>query len=76
MRIPHRRTRAVHIFASAVSPRYGAAASSGVGPAVASAGSARCRPGNGNSNAAPKITTITAISTRFATDTSKIDQCT
>jgi hypothetical protein len=31
--------------------------------------------GKGSSSAAPKITTITAISTRFATVTSKIDQC-
>jgi hypothetical protein len=44
--------------------------------AVVPAGSARCLPGNGSNSAAPKMTTITAISTRFATEMSKIDQCT
>ena len=31
--------------------------------------------GNGSRRAAPKITTITAIRTRFATETVKMDQC-
>ena len=31
--------------------------------------------GNGSTSATPKMTTITAISTRFATETVKIDQC-
>jgi len=46
-----------------------------VPPSAAAAGSSTTPRGNGNSSAAPKITTITAIKTRFATDTVKIDQC-
>ena len=41
----------------------------------AMAGKVRFRCGKGSSSAAPKITTMTAITTRFATEISKIDQC-
>ena len=44
-------------------------------PVTAAASSRRPR-GNGSTSATPKITTITAIRTRFATEMSKIDQCT
>ena len=73
-----RRTRPVHIHASSPSASVtatdaGAAAwPPGAGRADATAASARPL-GNGSSRAAPKITTITAISARFATDTVKID---
>jgi hypothetical protein len=33
------------------------------------------RPGNGTINAMPKIATITAMSTRFASEMMKMDQC-
>src|SRR6202034_3952662 len=59
-------------LAAAASP---AASPPSARPSV-SAGSGRCPRGNGSRSAAPNITTITAIRTRLATDTSKIDQCT
>ena len=73
-----RRTRAVHMPAvpsSAAGVPAAAVPPSAASPAAA-AGSTRTPRGNGSSSAAPKITTITAIRTRFATDTVKIDQCT
>ncbi len=45
------------------------------GAASAAAGKVRFRCGKGSSSAAPKIATMTAITTRFATEMSKIDQC-
>ena len=45
------------------------------GAGSAAAGKVRLRCGKGSSSAAPKIATMTAITTRFATEISKIDQC-
>src|SRR5215831_15073125 len=74
VRSAHRLVRAVHIFASASSPTApGADSLPGAGSATA--GKVRFRCGKGSSSAAPKITTMTAITTRFATEISKIDQC-
>ena len=74
MRTAHRLARAVHMLASASSPM---AAGAGSLPGTGSAAGARVRfrCGKGSSSAAPKITTMTAITTRFATEMSKIDQC-
>ena len=72
------RSRDVHMSAAPssatmfVSPPM---AGSVLPPATMAASSRRPR-GNGSSSAAPKIMTITAIRTRFATEMSKIDQCT
>ncbi len=46
----------------------------GQGPVPGSAGWPACRCGNGTSRARPKMTTITPITTRLATEMSKIDQ--
>jgi len=82
-----RRTRAVHILASSSSAtcwawRASAARLDGGDSGSPVAGSVADRSasytfpfGNGSTRAAPKITTMTAISMRFATDTVKIDQC-
>ena len=67
-----RRNRAVHMPAV---PSSAAGMPAASGPPSAAAGSSRIPRGNGSSRAAPKIMTITAIRTRFATDTVKIDQC-
>jgi hypothetical protein len=56
-------------------PSSTAGGSASAAPPAAAAGPARTPRGNGSSRAAPKITTITAIRTRFATDTVKIDRC-
>src|SRR6516162_9221982 len=75
-RNPHRRTRLVHMRASASSPRFAAHSPPGGASAGTSGAGARGRTrGKGSSSAAPKITTMTAITTRFATEISKIDQC-
>jgi len=74
VRTANRRVRAVHIFASASSP-IAPGTGSPPGASSAAGGRVRLRCGNGSSSAAPKITTITAITTRFATEISKIDQC-
>jgi len=61
----------------------GSGAGGGEDPLAVSSGSAEVPDvrstlfdlGNGSSRAAPKITTITAIRARFATETVKMDQC-
>jgi hypothetical protein len=71
-----RRTRAVHIRASASSPLDAGSTGSGAAPGSGSALDAVLwrRPGKGARSAMPKIATITAISTRFASAIVKIDQ--
>ena len=75
-----RRSRDVHMPAVPSSPRSAArraAVRSAPAAPPAAAAAPRGAPfGNGSSSAAPKMTTITAIRTRFATETSNIDQCT
>ena len=51
-----------------------AAVSSAVGAEGAGAMAASREPGNGSSSARPKITTMTPMTTRFATEMVKIDQ--
>ena len=76
-----RRVRAVHIRASASSPIADAPARSGApADSAGSAGSGAAvtapwrRPGKGASSAMPKMATITATSTRLASEIVKIDQ--
>ena len=77
------RSRAVHIDSSAVSAEsvvFGTSPSSiggVVAPSISGDGiraRRRC-PGNGIVSAAPKMTTMTAMRTRLASETVKIDQC-
>ena len=82
LRSTPRRTRDVHMAASASSPRSNAPATArrwARGRPVATSPSRPARrpsvTGKGRSRAAPKITTMTAIRTRLASETVKIDQC-
>jgi hypothetical protein len=71
--MPRRRSLAVHIRSSPGAAAYGSADSSG-GVASCAASPWWRRPGKGSSSAAPKMATMTAISTRFATEIVKMFQ--